>query len=178
MAVTTPRHSPSASPFLRWPSWTCCAARLRWRHSCRDSYPPDLESNEAALAALIDGIEAAGYVPGEDVAIALDPATSEIHSDGVYRLALTITDAVGPVTQEYKVRVDRRTPTLKRVSKRPLRVSLSEPARVTFLADGVSLTVRRPKAGIFRVVLDRPFTRLYASAADDAGNVCPRLRLR
>jgi hypothetical protein len=82
------------------------------------------------------------------------------------------------VTQEYKVRVDRVTPVLKRVSRRPLRVSLSEPARVTFVADGVSTTVRRPKAGVFRVVLDRPFSRLYASAEDDAANVSPRVRLR
>ena len=49
-------------------------------------FAPDLDSNEAALEALIDGIAAAGYTPGVDVAIALDPATSEIHSDGVYRL--------------------------------------------------------------------------------------------
>ncbi|MBK5230811.1 MAG: phosphopyruvate hydratase, partial [Thermoleophilia bacterium] len=49
-------------------------------------YAPDLDSNEAALEALIAGIEAAGYKPGEDVAIALDPATSEIFKDGVYDL--------------------------------------------------------------------------------------------
>ncbi len=49
-------------------------------------FAPDLESNEAALGVLVDGIEAAGYTPGDDVAIALDPATSEVHSDGVYRL--------------------------------------------------------------------------------------------
>jgi enolase len=49
-------------------------------------FAPDLESNEAALAMLIEGIEAAGYTPGSDVAIALDPATSEIFSDGVYKL--------------------------------------------------------------------------------------------
>jgi enolase len=45
-----------------------------------------LESNEAALGALIEGIEAAGYTPGDDVAIALDPATSEIFKDGAYVL--------------------------------------------------------------------------------------------
>jgi enolase len=49
-------------------------------------FAPDLESNEAALEALIEGIEAAGYRPGEDLAVALDPATSEIHSDGAYVL--------------------------------------------------------------------------------------------
>src|SRR6185312_5836652 len=37
-------------------------------------FAPNLESNEAALQALIDGVEAAGYTPDQDIAIALDPA--------------------------------------------------------------------------------------------------------
>ena len=49
-------------------------------------FAPDLESNEAALQGLIEGIEAAGFHPGDDVAIALDPATSEIFDDGAYVL--------------------------------------------------------------------------------------------
>jgi enolase len=49
-------------------------------------FAPDLDSNEAALEMLMAGIEAAGYRPGDDVAIALDPATSEIHRDGAYEL--------------------------------------------------------------------------------------------
>src|SRR4051812_46744459 len=49
-------------------------------------FAPDLGSNEEALQMLIEGIEAAGYTPGDDVAIALDPATSEIFADGAYVL--------------------------------------------------------------------------------------------
>jgi enolase len=49
-------------------------------------FAPNLESNEAALQALVEGIEAAGYKAGDDVAIALDPATSEIYRDGSYEL--------------------------------------------------------------------------------------------
>ncbi len=49
-------------------------------------FAPDLDSNEAALKALMSGIEAAGLRPGEDVAIALDPATSEIFENGSYEL--------------------------------------------------------------------------------------------
>ena len=49
-------------------------------------FAPDLESNEAALQALVEGIEAAGYRVGEDIAIALDPATSELHRDRAYEL--------------------------------------------------------------------------------------------
>jgi enolase len=48
-------------------------------------FAPDLDSNPAALDALVAGIEAAGHRPGEDVAIAMDPATSELYSDGQYR---------------------------------------------------------------------------------------------
>jgi len=49
-------------------------------------FAPDLASNEEALKMLITGIEAAGYEPGEDVAIAMDPATSELYRDGAYVL--------------------------------------------------------------------------------------------
>src|SRR5690242_17373828 len=49
-------------------------------------FAPNLDSNEAALRALCQGIEAAGYEPGTDVAIALDPATSELYEDGGYEL--------------------------------------------------------------------------------------------
>jgi enolase len=49
-------------------------------------FAPDLGSNEEALQMLMGGIEAAGYTPGEDVFIALDPATSEIYDGGAYVL--------------------------------------------------------------------------------------------
>ncbi len=49
-------------------------------------FAPDLGSNEEALEMLLAGIEAAGYRPGEDIAIALDPATSELFHDGAYVL--------------------------------------------------------------------------------------------
>jgi len=129
----------------------------------------DLLRGTTPLASLLSGPLAAG-----PQAFAWDGRAG----DGVYRFALTVTDSIGPVTQEYKVRVDRVAPVLKRVTSRPLRVSLNEPAVVTFVADGLAVPVRRPKAGTFQVVLDRPFTGLDAFAEDDAGNVSPRLRLR
>jgi enolase len=49
-------------------------------------FAPDLGSNAEALDVLIEGISAAGYRPGEDVAIALDPAVSELWNDGAYVL--------------------------------------------------------------------------------------------
>jgi enolase len=47
-------------------------------------FAPTLKSNEAALEALMAGIEAAKYKPGEDVVIALDAAASEFYQDGAY----------------------------------------------------------------------------------------------
>jgi enolase len=49
-------------------------------------FAPDLASNEDALKMLLAAIEAAGYEPGADVAIALDPAASELYHDGAYVL--------------------------------------------------------------------------------------------
>jgi enolase len=49
-------------------------------------FAPDLESNEAALEVLVDAIQSAGYEPGADVAIALDPAASELRSGDAYVL--------------------------------------------------------------------------------------------
>lgn len=49
-------------------------------------FAPNLPSNEAALQLIVEGIEAAGYVPGADVAIGLDCASSEFYKDGLYHL--------------------------------------------------------------------------------------------
>jgi enolase len=50
-------------------------------------FAPDLPSNSAALDLLMDAITAAGYEPGAEIAIALDPAMSELYRDGAYHLA-------------------------------------------------------------------------------------------
>ena len=49
-------------------------------------FAPDLRSNEDALKLIVDAIGKAGYRPGDDVAIALDPASSEFYKDGSYVL--------------------------------------------------------------------------------------------
>ena len=50
-------------------------------------FAPTLHTNEAPLELLVAGIEGAGYRPGHDIAICLDPATSEFFHDGRYELA-------------------------------------------------------------------------------------------
>ena len=50
-------------------------------------FAPNLGSNEEALAIIVEAIEAAGYVPGKDVYLALDVASTELYHDGIYDLA-------------------------------------------------------------------------------------------
>ena len=50
-------------------------------------FAPNLSSNEDALRILVEAIESAGRVPGQDIAIAMDPAASELFTDGRYVLA-------------------------------------------------------------------------------------------
>jgi enolase len=49
-------------------------------------FAPNLPSNEDAVRILLEAVEAAGRVPGDEIAIALDPATTELWRDGNYRL--------------------------------------------------------------------------------------------
>lgn len=51
-------------------------------------YAPKLDYNEAPLELMTEAIEAAGYKPGEQVCIALDPAASEFYADGLYDLKM------------------------------------------------------------------------------------------
>jgi enolase len=74
-------------------------------------FAPDLESNAQALDLLIEGIKAAGYEPGEQVAIALDPAVSELHTAEGYVLehegrtlqAVGLTDYWAELTARYPI---------------------------------------------------------------------------
>jgi enolase len=50
-------------------------------------FAPPLASNDAAIDLILEAIEKAGLHPGDDIAIALDPATSELEKDGAYELA-------------------------------------------------------------------------------------------
>ncbi len=50
-------------------------------------FAPNLPSNESAIQVILEAIEKAGYKPGEDISLALDPASSEFFADGIYDLA-------------------------------------------------------------------------------------------
>jgi len=49
-------------------------------------FAPNLSSNEEAIKVILEAVEKAGYVPGEDIFIALDPAATEFYKDGKYQL--------------------------------------------------------------------------------------------
>ena len=49
-------------------------------------FAPNLPSNRAALELIMEAIDAAGYAPGDQIALAMDPAASEFYADGTYNL--------------------------------------------------------------------------------------------
>jgi enolase len=59
-------------------------------------FAPSLEANEEAIEVILEAIEKAGYRPGEDMRIALDPAASEFFVDGKYVLQKEGRDLTGP----------------------------------------------------------------------------------
>ena len=92
--MVVPAGAQSFSECLRWGTEVFHALKaylksqgLNTAVGDEGGFAPDLSSNEAALEALVAGIEAAGYEPGKDLFIAMDPAASEIFAGGVYDLA-------------------------------------------------------------------------------------------
>jgi enolase len=89
-----PVGAPSFREALRWgvETYHALKALLRARGLAtavgdEGGFAPDLASNEDAIKVLVDAIGAAGYAPGDEIAIALDPAMSELYRDGAYHLA-------------------------------------------------------------------------------------------
>ena len=92
--MIAPLGAPSFREGLRWAAETFHAlgALLHERGLAttvgdEGGYAPSLGNNEDAIAAVLSAIERAGYVPGEQIAIALDPASTELYGDGRYTLA-------------------------------------------------------------------------------------------
>ena len=92
--MVMPVGAASFSEALRWGAETYQALRraladrkLSTAVGDEGGFAPDLPSNEDAIRLLIEAIEAAGRIPGEDIALALDPAVTELYRDGRYVLA-------------------------------------------------------------------------------------------
>jgi len=91
--MVMPVGAASFSEALRWgvETYHALAAVLKARRLStavgdEGGFAPDLPSNADAVGILVEAIEAAGRVPGDEVAIALDPAASELFRDGAYHL--------------------------------------------------------------------------------------------
>jgi enolase len=92
--MIVPVGAASFSECLRWGSETYQSLKrllkergLATALGDEGGFAPNLESNEAALQLLVEAIGQAGYTPGEEIALALDVASTEFYADGVYSLA-------------------------------------------------------------------------------------------
>ena len=92
--MVMPLGAPSFREGLRWGVEVYQALKrilagrgLRTTVGDEGGFAPSLPSNQAALEVIVEAIAAAGYEPGAQIAIALDPAASELYEDGRYHLA-------------------------------------------------------------------------------------------
>jgi len=91
--MVMPVGAPSFREALRWGTETYHTLKkvlhergLATAVGDEGGFAPNLATNEDAIKMLVEAIEQAGYTPGEDIAIALDPAMSELFRDGRYHL--------------------------------------------------------------------------------------------
>ena len=92
--MVMPVGAPSFSEALRWgvETYHALKAVLRERGLStavgdEGGFAPDLASNEEAIVVLLQAVEKAGFKAGTDIAIALDPAMSELYKNGTYTLS-------------------------------------------------------------------------------------------
>ncbi len=92
--MVMPVGAPSWSEAMRWGTETYHVLKqvlhdrgLSTAVGDEGGFAPNLSTNEDAIRILVEAIETAGFQPGDDIAIALDPATSELYRDGRYHLA-------------------------------------------------------------------------------------------
>jgi len=91
--MVMPIGAPSFRDALRWGTETYHTLKavlhergLATAVGDEGGFAPNLATNEDAIKILVEAIEKAGYTPGADIAIALDPALSEVYRDGAYHL--------------------------------------------------------------------------------------------
>ena len=91
--MVMPVGAPSFREALRWGTETYHALKkvlhdrgLSTAVGDEGGFAPNLATNEDAIKILLEAIEKAGYTPGDDIAIAMDPAMSELFKDGAYHL--------------------------------------------------------------------------------------------
>jgi enolase len=90
--MIAPIGAPTFTEALRWGAETYHALKsVLKQHGLstgvgdEGGFAPDLETNRAALDLIVEAIGKAGYVPGRDIALALDVAATELYTDGAYQ---------------------------------------------------------------------------------------------
>jgi enolase len=91
--MAMPAGAPSFAEALRWGAETYHALKKVLKKKGYSTgvgdeggFAPSLKSNEEAVELIIEAIQQAGYEPGKDIFVALDPAASEVYQDGMYVL--------------------------------------------------------------------------------------------
>ncbi|MBN2391870.1 MAG: phosphopyruvate hydratase [Anaerolineae bacterium] len=91
--MAMPVGAPSFSEALRWGAETYHALKSVLKKKGygvgigdEGGFAPSLKTNEEAIEVILEAIQKAGYEPGKDIWIAMDPAASEIYEDGKYNL--------------------------------------------------------------------------------------------
>lgn len=91
--MIVPAGAPSYHEALRWGVETYHALKKVLQERGQNTnvgdeggFAPSLSSNEEAITLILEAIERAGYRPGKDIYLALDPAASEFYEDGLYHL--------------------------------------------------------------------------------------------
>ena len=104
--MVVPAGAPSFREAFRWGAEVFQSLRsllherrLSTGQGDEGGFAPELQANEEAMSLLVEAIERSGHRPGEEVFIALDPAASELYSDGRYQLkgegrSLTTTELI------------------------------------------------------------------------------------
>ena len=101
--MIAPHHAPSFAESIRMGIETFHALKQVLRKKGYSTavgdeggFAPDLKSNDEAVESILEGIVKAGYKPGEDISICLDPAASEMWDDGKYILFKSTKKAITP----------------------------------------------------------------------------------
>lgn len=114
--MIVPHGAPSFREALRWGAETYHALRallaekgLSVGVGDEGGFAPNLEGNDAACVLIVEAIQRAGYKPGEQIALALDPAASSFWSDGAYDLSksgagMTTSDKLGSLYADWTKR--------------------------------------------------------------------------
>jgi enolase len=91
--MAMPIGAPTFSEALRWGAETYHSLKAVLKSKGygvgvgdEGGFAPSLKTNEEAIEVIIEAIQRAGYTPGEDIWIAMDPAASEVYEDGKYNL--------------------------------------------------------------------------------------------